>query len=208
MRGPSRYTIDPPLDLRTLADWHLSCGGVTAPARFCCIHARGTGITSELVYCPRHTIVQHFQGRLRKTRMYMPRCMVRVRWWSWSVACDQLQARTMVIARPTTEAQVAQEAPASVFMRDPYEVSANSFAFIDRASRRSRSLHRSTRCRFLPTRYAGFQAFLCRFFPRPLAAIAYFCHVASAGRTVRATAQTIATRRDYAHTPGNLLRDI
>ena len=77
-------------------------------------------------------------------------------------------------ARPTMAAQVAQEAPASVFSWNPHEVSANSAASIDQASRRSRSLRRSTRRGVLPTRYASIQAFLYKFFPRPLAAAALF----------------------------------
>ena len=114
-----------------------------------------------------------------------------------------------VPALPRTAAQLAQEAPASVFRWDPYEVSANSAASIDQASRRSRSLHRSTRCGFLPTRYASIWPFLLyRSFLRPLASAADLYHVASVGRTVRKTAQTIATRRDYAHTLGGLLRDM
>ena len=116
--------------------------------------------------------------------------------------------RSWVLARPTTAVQVAQEAPASACRCDPYAVSANSFASIDRASRRSRSLHRSTRCGSPPTRYASIQPFLYRFFPRPLAAAAYFCYVGSAARSVRGTAQTIATQRYCAHTLGDLLQDI
>ena len=108
-----------------------------------------------------------------------------------------------VPALPTTAAQVAQKAPVSVFRWDPYEVGANSAASIDQASRSSRSLHRSTRCGFLSTRYASIQPSLYRVFPRPLAAAAYLYHVASAGRTVCGTAQTIATRRDYTHTIGD-----